>query len=317
MNVFERNSKKTLLTVVLIGTVLLLSITEMCLRLFLGLGHPVLYRSSPLFGYRLQPDQLVHRRGSEIRVNNLGLRADRDWDSNIENKILFLGNSVTYGGTYISNKYLFSHLAVQGLNGYVAGNAGINGWGIENISALIVEYGFLPARTYVTVLQETDFYRGLSKLAGKPFWTTKPTFALQELLGIFYVDRLEAMYENHDAFVATFENEKTVERSCAKLKAMDDFLKSKGYNHLIYFSTNTSQLIDGVVIDTMVTKHLKLAGIDVIYLKNRSEISSLSKAKQREFFYDSYHLNETGHALWAKIINGDLSVLLQHQPRTK
>ncbi|MGB2867958.1 MAG: hypothetical protein WBD36_05870, partial [Bacteroidota bacterium] len=291
MNVFERNPKKTILFIVLVGVVLVLSVAEVSLRVFLGLGHPVLYRSSPLFGYRLQPHQHLYRRGCEIQVNNLALRADRDWDSNIENKVLFLGNSVTYGGTYISNDHLFSHLAVRGLNGYVAGNAGVNGWGIENISALVVDYGFLPSRIYVTVLQETDFYRGLSKLSGKPFWTANPTFALQELLGIFYARQLEGMYENHERFVDSRERQKTVERSCSKLKELDKFIKSKGYYHLVYFSTSKAQLLDRAPIDTLVTEGLIQTDIKITYVKDRPEITSLSKRMQQDLFFDSYHLN--------------------------
>ncbi len=310
MNFFERHPKLTLSSIVISGVLILLAVAEFSLRLVFGLGNPVLYCSSPLFGYRLQPNQFVHRRGAEIRVNNLGVRADRDWDENIENKILFLGNSVTYGGTYISNNDLFSHLAVQGLSDYVAGNAGVNGWGIENISALIVDYEFLPARTYVSVLQEMDFYRGLSKLAGKPFWTTKPTFALQELLGSFYVDRLNGMYENHERFVSTLENEKTVERSCARLKAMDNFLKLRGYTHLIYFSTNTDQLLKGVPADTIVAKLLKMYDINGVYLNEKPELLSLSKAEQQELFYDWNHLSKKGHGLWGKIIGEDLRRLL-------
>mgnify|MGYP001558315659 CR=1 FL=1 len=113
MNFFERHPKLTLSSIVISGVLILLAVAEFSLRLVFGLGNPVLYCSSPLFGYRLQPNQFVHRRGAEIRVNNLGVRADRDWDEQIENKILFLGNSVTYGGTYISPhiksiKFLFA-----------------------------------------------------------------------------------------------------------------------------------------------------------------------------------------------------------------
>lgn len=106
MSFFEHHSRVA--TAIIVTTIIILSLAlfEVTLRVVFGLGEPVLYRSSPLFGYRLQPNQLVHRRGAEIRVNNLALRADSDWDFNIENKILFLGNSVTYGGTTISNHEL-------------------------------------------------------------------------------------------------------------------------------------------------------------------------------------------------------------------
>lgn len=198
-SVFERNQRLTLVALIVFGCVLLLVVAEIAARLILGLGDRVLYQSSPLFGYRPQPDQLVYRRGgAEIRINNLGLRADRDWDSTRENKVLFLGNSVTYGGSYIGTTELFSPLAVEGAEGYFAGNAGVNGWGVENIHALIVGNGFTPASIYVSVLQEMDFYRGLSKLAGKAFWTHKPLFALEELLAQFHLQRFESIYNNHD-----------------------------------------------------------------------------------------------------------------------
>jgi hypothetical protein len=257
---------------VLCGALLALVLFEETLRVGFGLGEPVLYRSSPLFGYRLQPNQLVHRRGAEIRVNNLALRADRDWDSNIENKILFLGNSVTYGGTTVSNHELFSHRAAAKFEGYLGGNAGVNGWGIENIAALVIDDEFLPARTYVSVLQEMDFYRGLSKLAGKPLWSCKPRFAIQELLAAFYLDRLNEIYEEHDSFVSEREKEKTVARSCARLKALDDFLKQRGYRHLIYMSTNTKQLFENEPADPVVLKYLHEDDIHPLYLKERQEL---------------------------------------------
>jgi hypothetical protein len=311
MTMFERHPKVTLVAIVLTSGVLIVAALELSLRLFFGLGHPLLYRSSPLFGYRLQPHQHVHRRGVDITVNNLGLRAERHWDENIENKILFLGNSVTFGGTYVGNSDLFSQRAVSGLDGYAAGNAGVNGWGVENIKALVVDYEFLPARTVVSVLQEMDFYRGLAKLAGKPFWTVKPAFALQELLAAFYLDRLNEMYEGNERFVSPLENERAVERSCVQLKIMDDFLKTKGYRHLIFLSTNTNQLLRQEPDDTLVTRCLQRCGISVIRLRERPEIRSLSPEEQQALFYDWNHLSTQGHALIGKIINTELRKVLQ------
>lgn len=288
-----------------------LAAAELALRTMYGLGDPVLYRSSPLFGYRLQPNQLVYRiGGAEVRVNNLGLRADRDWDTSRTNKILFLGNSVTFGGTYIGTTELFSHLAVQGIDGYIGGNAGINGWGVENIRALIVDDGFMPASVYVSVLQEMDFYRGLAKLAGKPFWTRKPTFALEELLVHFYLNRFETIYDQHDRFVTNLENQKAVERSVHDLKLLDDFLKSKGFVHLIYMSTNTYQLFEGQDVDTLVYGFLDAFKIQVIRIQERPEITGLSVDQQRELFYDWNHLTREGHRAWARIIQNDLKRIL-------
>lgn len=311
-NRFERHPKLTMTVIVAVVLLAALAAAELTLRALYGLGDPVLYRSSPLFGYRLQPNQLVHRiGGAEVRVNNLGLRADKDWDTSRTDKILFLGNSVTFGGTYIGTTELFSHLAVEGLGGYLGGNAGINGWGVENIRALIVDDGFTPASIYVSVLQEMDFYRGLAKLSGKPFWTVKPTFALEELLVHFYLNRFETIYDGHDRFVTDLENRKAVERSVRDLKLLDDFLKSKGYVHLIYMSTNTHQLLKGQPVDTLVSRYLDTSDIEVIRIQERPEITSLTDDQQVGLFYDWNHLSREGHQTWARIMNNDLRRILR------
>lgn len=317
MSAFERHPKTTAIAVTACSVLLALVLFELVLRVGFGLGRPVLYRSSPLFGYRLQPNQLVYRRGVEIRVNNLGLRADRDWDANIENKILFLGNSVTYGGTGISNAQLFSHLAATGCEGYLGGNAGVNGWGVENIAALVIDDEFLPARTYVSVLQEMDFYRGLSKLAGKPFWSHTPRFAMQELLAAFYLDRLNEIYDEHESFVSQREKEKTVARACARLKELDDFLKQRGYRHLIYMSTNTKQLFENEPPDPLVLKHLNKNDIHPISIKDRAELKAMKREDVKRLFYDWNHLTAEGHAVWARIICNDLKNILPQLSESK
>ncbi len=311
---FERHRHLTILCLTVLGIVLPLAVLELVLRFWFGLGDPVLYRSSPLFGYRLQPNQLVYREhGAEIRVNNLGLRANADWDTVHANKVLFLGNSVTYGGSYITNTKLFSHLAVEEIGGYLGGNGGVNGWGVENIHALVVEGGFTPAAVYVSVLQEMDFYRGLSKLSGKPFWAHKPGCAISELLQQFFLDRLNSMYEQHDRFVTIEEQAKTIERAALRLKELDMFLKERGYIHLIFMSTNVDQVLHGVPSDSLVSRSLAAHNINAITIRDRPEIAALSSENKAKLFYDWNHLSEYGHRKWADIIQSELKGVLQQK----
>ena len=310
---FVRNRPRlTLALIMVVSLLLLLSIAEISLRLFLGLGDPLLYQSSPLYGYRPQSNQFVRRvNGAEIRVNNLGLRAEEDWDASTENKILFMGNSVTFGGTYMSNQDLFSSLAVRNLKGYHSGNAGVNGWGVENMHALIVDYGFLPASVYVTVLQDMDFERGFSKFAGQPFWSRKPRFALEELLAYFLYSKRLDMQEGHDRFVTSVEREKAIERSVFKLKELDEFLRTSGYLHLIYFSSDTHQLLDGEPSNPLVARYLQRYGLQATFIRDRPEIAELSNDEKAALFHDWNHLDQGGHILWGKIIGSDLKELLE------
>ncbi len=276
----------------------------------MGLGDPLLYRSSPLYGYRLKEDQHVSRRGIRIKVNNLGLRANTDWDSSTANKVLFLGNSVTFGGTYVSNTDLFSHLAVADLPQFMSGNGGVNGWGVENIHALVVGGRFLPASVYVTVLQEMDFDRGLSKFAGQPFWTRKPALAIEELLVLAAFHVFQLSKEGYEEDIRPDEREKGVERAVLRLKEMDEFLKAQGRTHLIYMSTNTSQLLDGVPADTVVATLLRMSDLSVTYLGERPEIRSLPRERIEALFYDWNHLDKEGHRLWGEVIGKDLKKVL-------
>src|SRR5262249_40116367 len=121
-----------------------------------------------------------------LRFNNLGLRSDHDWDAGVDNKILFLGDSVTYGGSGVDNRDLFSTIAVNIVNRnspkpYISGDAGVNAWGVENVHALVVENGFAPAAVYVITVPEADFYRGLTRLQGLPYFNRTPALALQEV----------------------------------------------------------------------------------------------------------------------------------------
>jgi hypothetical protein len=312
---FIKTHPRLTLLLVTVGSILLiLALVEISLRVFFGLGDPVLYQSSPLYGYRPQINQIVRRfDGAEIRINNLGLRANEDWNADRTDKILFLGNSVTYGGTYISNDDLFSAVAVRGLRGYRSGNAGVNGWGVENIHALVVDYGFLPASVYVTVLQDMDFERGLSKFAGQPFWNRKPLFALQELFLYFLYNQWLAVYDGHDRFVSLGERKSAIQRSAKRLKEMDDFLRSKGFVHLIYFSTDSHQLLNGRPADSLVTKGVEQYGLHVNYIRKRPEVLALSDENKNQLFSDWNHLTVAGHQLWGQIVGSDLNTILFEQ----
>ena len=307
--------RSTIANIVLSAFALALSLVlvELTLRYAVGLGDPLLYRSSPLFGYRLQENQLVYRRGIQINVNNLGLRAETDWDSSRSGKILFLGNSVTFGGTYLSNTDLFSHTAMADIPGFVSGNGGVNGWGVENIHALIVDGGFLPASVYVTVLQDMDFDRGLSKFAGQPFWSRKPVFALEELAVLAGYHLSMFSKEGHEQQIRPDEREKRIEKAALRLKEMDEFLRSQGLTHLLYMSTDTHQLLEGMPRDTIVSKYLGMYGLQVSYLADRPEVVQVPRSQVEDLFYDWNHLDKEGHRLWGKMICEDLKKLLREK----
>lgn len=310
LNRFERHPKITIACTLAVMFSMLLLLTELGLRYVGGLGDPVLYDSSPLYGFRLLPNQKVKRFGdATIKVNNLGLRTDVDWDDRTENKILLLGNSVTYGGSYISNEDLFSSLAVKNMPGFQSGNAGVNGWGVENIHGLIVETNFLPAQTYVTVLVEEDFYRGMIRMLGQPYWCVKPGSAIRELLFTYYFFEMTKRYVDWQEFASVEIKEKVVEKAVTTLKKMDDFLVSNNRMHLIYISPTKAQVLGLKNKDDIVFRYLKKHNLRSSYIVDRIKLMNLSEERINSLFHDSMHLEKSGHVVWAQIVESDLKQL--------
>ena len=305
-SVFDRNPRITLAGVWLVFFALFAVASEVALKSLTGLGRPVLFEAHPAYGYRLQPNQETWRfGGAHFRINNLGLRAREDWDRGVRDKVLFLGDSVTYGGNHISNEELFSELAVRGLPGLRSGNAGVPNWGVENVYGLVVEQGFLPAATYVTTFIEDDFYRGLTSGRNRPWIKYQtPYFALQELAEFVWHKYFRNTAELNRREREGEPPQARVERAARKLKAMDEFLKARGYRHLVFISPTRQQVLEGRPRDARVKAELERHGVDAVYLLER--LPGAPAAERRAWYQDNDHLTAQGHALWGRLIREEL-----------
>lgn len=286
----------------------------------IGLGDPVLYEVHPDYGYRPRPNQLVRRfGGATVRLNNLGIRANENWDT-AANKVLFVGNSVTYGGSYVSNGDLFALRAVPKDHGWVGGSAGVNAWGIENMHGLIVRHAFLPARVYVTVLVETDFYRGFSE---RPdfFWTAKPFSALHEIIP-HVVTQVKALLHREmpsasaeTAAEAQKTSRETVQRALNRLTELDAFLRARGFRHLIYLSPSRANLEHTIPPDPLIASMLEGASLRVQRLQERLESMELDATGIASLYHDGVHLSRRGHQVWASIIKPDVEAAIVNASR--
>lgn len=298
MTIFERHPQKTLFMVCFLAIGLLLGLFEWTAYHFMGLGNPVVYQSHPLFGYRPIPNQHLHRfYGKSLDFNNLGLRADSDWDHNPSEKLLFLGDSVTYGGSYISNAELFSTL-VGKEKSIVVGNAGVNAWGVENVYALIVQTEFLPAAHYISIFPEGDFVRGLNRLGGQPFWPRKPRCALEELYQYYLYKLTNYKYNQPSMPLSKVEEQKVIQQAVQHLKEMDVLLHQKGFRHQI-FITPTKQQALGLEPKDPILLDLLTQCLNVVYLVDLLD-KNTSPATIESWYTDNIHLSPLGHIEWAK-----------------
>jgi hypothetical protein len=100
---------------ILLPVVATIFIAEIGFRLA-GLGNPPLYEFNLGYGYRLRPDQKITRHpGAVMTVNAAGLRSTEEWRPGAFTRVLFVGDSITYGGAAIDDTRLFSELVCKRL----------------------------------------------------------------------------------------------------------------------------------------------------------------------------------------------------------
>ena len=307
-SLFERHPTATLAFIWLLFTVVFFGLAEVALKHFSGLGRPVLFFKHPSFGYRLQPNQETRRfGGAHFKINNLGLRANAKWDAGTDDKILFLGDSVTYGGNHISNEALFSEAAVKNLPNVQSGNAGIPNWGVENVYGLVVQEAFLPARIYVSTFIEDDFYRGLTLGENRPWIKYKsPYFALQELAEFLWHRFWRRSREINRREREREPDNVRAERAVTKLKAMDELLKVKGHHHLILISPTRDQVLNRTQKDLAVQSLLDAHEVEVVYLLDKLSVISASEDEKKSWYQDEAHLTLKGHRVWGDLIHEEL-----------
>lgn len=283
-------------------------VLNLSLSYFFGLGNPVIYDDNPLYGYRPLPNQeMVRFNGKKIKINNLSLRCNTNWDTIKDNKILFLGNSVTYGGSYIDNNELFSSLVTAESNKFISASGGVNGWGVGNIHALLIKNNFYPAMQYVSVLLEGDFHRGVALIGGDYFVTRKPYSAIHEVINHYLTKYLQ---DQQGHFTGNFQKNRHLklliqEDAIIKLKEIDDTLKAKGFKHTIFISPSADQVFRNQSIDEDLKKLSNKYGLHFIYLLD--EIRD-GKFNEKAIFHDTVHLAVQGHQVWSKKIIKHLGI---------
>lgn len=129
-----------LCVLVLASTLVGLVFVELGLR-FVGLGDPVIYRTNIAYRYAPRPNQSVQRlRGERVTINESGYRSTESWTKPGAFKVLWIGDSVTWGGRYIDDRDTFAESSCEAIKDAtgleaVCGNAGVNAYGVDNMTS--------------------------------------------------------------------------------------------------------------------------------------------------------------------------------------
>jgi len=291
---------------------------ELLLKIY-GLGDPIVYETNMSYRYAPKANQSVVRLNkSKVSINESGLRSPNEWRNNNNHKVLFFGDSVTYGGSYIDDKEIFSELVCYNLNlldkkKYLCGNAGVNAYGVDNINNRIL-YGELKDSEWIVVtLIEADGFRSLQDVMAIPAFLDKPRFfpAIQEV-ALHLTWKFNIFLRNDYSNNSTFQiKKKNISINIFKksFKNLNNTLIqeiSKGKKVLVVFHPSKESVLDG--IESAEYKLMKN-----IFKEEKSKIIFLDmfpiikSSYSSHIYYDSVHLNKKSHFLFAaqisKIIN--------------
>ena len=267
-----------------------------------GLGNPLIYNYSKIYGYEIKPNQKIKRLKNNISINNEGMRTTNDWPKSSLSKsykILFYGDSVTYGGSVVSNKDLFTEkvchkLKEKKLKSF-CGNFGVNGYGLFSIIKRIKYKKIDNEDLIVITIIGSDFTRGFNHIGNQPFWEKKilnyfPAFT-ESLFILIDKFRNKTKYKFEDSS-STLIDYKFYNDN---LKEFNDVLNANGKNYIIFYSPSLDE-INGSNQYSFFKK----------ILNKNSNFFDLSKIKyknKKELYHDNVHLNKKGHEVYSNFIS--------------
>ena len=301
-------------------TIFILSVffLEFLLKMY-GLGEPIIYETNPTYRYAPKANQSVVRLNkSKVTINNKGLRATQKWDSKNLNKILFFGDSVTYGGSYIDDKEIFSEKVCSNLNKvnkikYLCGNAGVNAFGVENIKNRILHGEVKDAEWMVITLIEENGFRSLQNVMSIPAFLDKPRFfpAIQEIC-LYLTWKINVFLRSGYTYNNTTQTKKItnfINIFQESFRSLNNTLikeSAKGKKILVVFHPSKESILSGVE-----SEEYKL--MKNIFNEEKSKLlfldmfSIIKSSSSSNLYYDSVHLDKNGHLLFAEKISRIIS----------
>lgn len=283
--------------------ILLFFFIGLCVELFLrfqfGFCNALLYQSSDKYEYIAQPNQDRYRFRAHIRTNSYSQRNEEPDSTKI--KILGLGDSVLFGGTWMDQDSLATTLFSRE-TGMQMLNISAGSWGPDNCAAYLEKRGTFNAKAMILVCSSHDAYDIMSFFPVVGNFPTYPdkqySLAVCELIERYLIPRWKMLFAKYsakldpDAAVVKASQHTSVARKSAifdpgfdQLKAMADSL------HIpfgIYLHAETGELQRGTYND-MGQQICQWAETNSVPL-----MKGLENGEKTEMYKDIIHFNEKG-----------------------
>lgn len=292
---------------VLVLTVLtLLALAEITLRTR-GFGPgAVLYTPDARAGYYPTPNQKLDRYGGRVIVNNFGMRAPNFTRDKPEGtfRILMLGDSTLWGGSYIDQEQLYARILERELNRVAEGgkvevlNMGTNGWGPYQKRGYVESFGTFGADLVLVCLPHDDADRDSYTLISQPYFAEgkPPRLALEEVM-------MHSMWRYRRSRISMTGTWREQQRALGvrEYERLGVFLRQAGPE--VFFELLPSESVGlggepGAVerdIVASLTSALRGHGIVAHYPAGLFA----GKGKSVDLYHDEVHLHWQGHSVYA------------------
>ena len=297
-------------TIVTIIFIIILS--EFFCQKILHLGKPIIYEPNILWGYSPKPMQNTKRfKQSHITIDSVGTRSIYKWNKDTE-KIVFFGDSVTYGGSYIDDSEIFSNLTCKNKKNFSCFNAGVNAYGILNMTARSrFDERIQDSSIRIFVFITGDFFRGLQDKNTAHFFMTdlnKLLPGLHEITNFFFtkynpkdfINKKLTKYEISDS-----DKKKAILLGLEELSKEYERLKKNKVKVYFYLSPNNKEFKANEInnLSKYVLQNGRNFGLDINSFLPEMLLSNMSEEK---IFYDGVHFNKVGHKIISEKIIKDI-----------
>ncbi len=292
------------IAVAIVGLVV---ISEGVLRI-MHYGEPVTYVADPVVGYYPKPNTEVRRSGGIIHINQYGMRSN-DIDAKKAPgvfRILLIGDSTLYGGSYVDQKDLYSSRLEQQLNVRAGGKVeilamGTNGWGPFHERGYVSKFGTFDADIAFINLPIDDVNRPLYGLVDVPFFAEQnpPRLALEEVVNHF-IWRYRA---DHAGLTPKWEAEQS-EIGIREYGKLVDDLKQRGCEVMLAVLPTRGPGFGGdeYPLDSQWRAKLEKTVIEHGAKPYFAKGWFKGKGKADQIYHDDVHLMPRGHHAYANFL---------------
>lgn len=286
---------------------ILLILTEVALRLAFGFGHPLLYVPDAQAGFLPAANQDLRRFGAAIHINDWGMRSSpfSRMKGAEERRVLVVGDSITFGTTYVDQSLIFTELLKTALTERYGPpvsvlNASAGGWAPENEYRYLASRGTFGADWVVFVINTNDLGQPFATFEVSPqFPIENPRSAIGEVLERYVEPRIVSSIRTTDPGSIPSDEpdpvvEQTVLRSLANAQA---FAIDHGARFILVFSPTDAAKIKTPAWLAAIRGLRQWAAGDHVTMIDMTD--SYSRHASTAVYSDGLHLRPLGHRLIA------------------